>query len=86
MRTEVSCVWYHGSVSININKNSSHLIYNTSLDWVTLFNYLGVLIDIHLKWNEHENQVSSKATKIHQPPEGRNRQGSEDQNVLITRT
>ena len=42
----------------------TYRIDNTPLDWVSSFKYLGVLVDNKLKWTEHTNQVSSKATKI----------------------
>ena len=36
----------------------------TNLEWVELFRYLGVLMDTKLKWNNHRQNIATKATRI----------------------
>ncbi len=42
----------------------NYRINNTNLEWVTVFKYLGLLIDNKLKWNDQTNHAVAKATKI----------------------
>ena len=42
----------------------NYRINNTTLEWVTVFKYLELLIDNKLKWNDQTNHAVAKATKI----------------------
>ncbi len=49
---------------ITNKKLTPTFINNRTLEWVTVFKYLGLLIDYKLKWNDQTNHAVAKATKI----------------------
>ncbi len=47
-----SCAFTNKKLTPTFN----YRINNTDLEWVTVFKYLGLLIDNKLKWNDQTNQ------------------------------
>jgi len=70
--------WFQlNGLSININKTKAMLFYdprkkveeiklkinNSDIEFVTEFNYLGIIFDSNLSWNAHINMISRKISK-----------------------
>ena len=60
----------HGNKSSNnkrnagTNEDTKWSMNNRTIDIVSQFSFLGVLLDEHLSWKEHVNMVTNKLSKI----------------------